>query len=126
VTAKALVLNAPSVCRLDTLAAGRVEVTCPLTSFQLFLTYILTKCYAVGGSNIGSLGRYTTNMKVTVLPPRLRGRQECFNWLAVQGGMVTVRTVCLSAKKFRFCVQVLCFFARSATLTNSVYFSAKL
>jgi hypothetical protein len=52
VTAKAWVLNAPSVCRLDTLAAGRVEVTCPLTSFQLFLTYVLAKCYAVGGSSI--------------------------------------------------------------------------
>ena len=50
--AKARVLNAPFVCRLDSLAAGRVEVTCPLTSFQLFLTYVLTKCYAVGGSSV--------------------------------------------------------------------------
>ena len=94
-TAKARVLNAPSGCRLDTLAAGRVEVTCPLTSFQVFLTYILTKCYAVGGSSVESLGRYMTNMKVSVLPQRLRGRRHRFNWLALQSGMVTIRTVCL-------------------------------
>lgn len=105
VTAKARVLNPPSVCRLDTLAAGRVEVTCPLTSFQLFLTYILTKCYAVGGSSVASLGRYMTNMKVSVLPFRLQGRQQCFDWLTLQSNMVTIRTVCLSVKKFRIFAQ---------------------
>jgi len=98
VTAKARVLNAPSVCRLDTLAAGRVEVTCPLTSFQGFLTSILTKCYAVGGSSVESLGRYMINMKVSVLPQRLRGRRQRFDWLVLQSGVVTIRTVCLKKK----------------------------